>query len=114
MRKKFCNDHCVRIMRFHADGKRLYTAQQQPDIPGARYSACGVLIKFYLLCILFIRCDDSAADHIGMPTDIFCCRVQNDVYAKIERILKIRRHECIVDDGDEILSFCNFTYGSEI
>ena len=88
-----CRD-LERIVRMHAHpaGERAHSAQDQPAIEGRRNSAGRALNLTDAL--KNSRClfrDNSTAHHIGMATEIFRCRMHDEIRAEIERALHDRR-----------------------
>jgi len=66
-----CGDGAtVGVVRPHAQGQRLGSAQCQPRIHGPRHGACGVGNKLDAFSQRILKNDRDAADHITMAVEV--------------------------------------------
>ena len=88
-------------MSVHADGKRLDAADQQKRIERTEHTARGILNERELLREFLCADDCQSRDHIAVSAEIFRCAVYHNVRAERQRLLQIRRHECVIDDDEQ-------------
>ena len=86
-------------MAIEAHAKRLDSANQEEGIEGTEHRTHGILIECELFCDFFIVGHCKASHHIAMAAQVLGRRMHHDVGAKFQRTLQIRRHEGVIDNG---------------
>ena len=94
-------------MRVHANGQRLDSAQHQPRIERRENRAGSVLNELELLGVVFAFQHNDTADAVAVSVQILRRAVDHDVGAQLDRTLKVRTHERVVDDQSRISGFAN-------
>ena len=56
----------------------------------------------------------NTSDAVAVAVKILGCRVDDNVGAEIQRPLKVRGHECIVDDDATIVPMCKVANGADV
>src|SRR5947208_11829796 len=88
----------VSIMSLHAYRQCLSPAKHKKRVERREYRPDAVLDEPDPLSILFIVQSHEAANAIGVSVQVFRGRMDNNVYAVICRLLKVRGHESVVAD----------------
>ena len=84
-------------MRLHPDRQRLDSPKHQPGIEWRENRAGRVLDKLEALGIVFALQNGDAADAVAVAIEVLRGRMNNNIGAKLDRPLEVRRHERIVD-----------------
>ena len=90
-------DH-LRVARVlaHSQRERLRASHRQPGVVRPRNAADGVLRKAYLLVQRVVVRDRNAADDVAVAADVLRRRVDGDLRAERERLLKVGRRKGVV------------------
>ena len=87
-------------MLAHPQRERFCAAHRQPCVVRSGNAAGGVLLKSDLLVQRLVVGDGDAADDVAVTADILGRRMDHDLRAQRQRLLKIWRCERIVDRDD--------------
>ena len=90
----------VHRVPFHPELQRLETAQRQPAIERARHAAQCILQKPDRLEHRRVSRNHRALNQIRVSRQVLRHAVQHEVGAQIERLLKVRRREGVVDNDE--------------
>ena len=85
-------------MRFHPQGEGPHSAQHQPGIQRVDRSA-QVLVDSPLRRRQPLPAHQAAADHVGMPIEVFARRVNDPIRSEIERTLIEGRRHRVIDNN---------------
>src|SRR5713226_8907601 len=87
-------------MPLHSDRERLHPPQKQEAVERRWDGPNRVLVELRLRVDFLVGRHDRSSEHIAVSTEILCCTMKHHVRAEVKRILKVRTHESVVDDGD--------------
>src|SRR5580698_2297764 len=102
------------IVLFHANGQSLDAAQKQPAFERRQDGSGTFLNERKLLRLLRLGADHNTSQPIAVTIKKFRSRVDNHVSAEFNRMLKIWRHESVVDDHLNPMPMAEFADGTEI
>ena len=94
-------------MALHPQSERLYAAQHQEAVKGARNAPHRILQECELLAPWslppFVAHDRDAADHVRVAVQIFGRRMHDDVKAEFERPLHRRSGKRVIGHCNEVM-----------
>ena len=97
--KKGCDRQCASLLTLDARKERPHTSQRLIGVERRAHYAGYFSPSREVFRVLLPRCYDCAADDVGVTVEIFGCRVNDEIGAERDRLLKGRREESVVD-GD--------------
>jgi hypothetical protein len=97
--KKGCDRHCAALLTLDSRKERPYASQRLIGIERRAHNAGDFSPSREVFRVLFPRCDDCATYDVGVTVEIFGYRVDNEIGAQRDRLLKGRREESVVN-GD--------------
>ncbi len=110
-RQEFRYKSSVAIVLLHAHGKSLDAAQDQPAFERRKNRPGSFLHKGQLLGLLRNGAYNDSAQAVAVAVEEFCGGVHNHVGAQRDRLLKIWRHESVVDYQFYFLAAANLADG---
>jgi hypothetical protein len=105
---------CVLARALHAQVEGFDAPENQETILRTRDSATGILNEVESLRQFRILYNQTSVYYIRVAAYIFGGRVQHDIRAEIERVLQVRRGECIVNAHHDAVFFGDFTYCGDV
>ena len=104
----------IRIVLPHPHRERLGAARGEPAVERARNSAGGILNESDALGDVVAARDQHAADHVRMSIQVLRGRMEHDVGAELQGLLKDRCGKGVVDDKERFCFPCDFARRLEI
>src|SRR5207247_10879787 len=104
----------VRRVPLHAHREGLGSAEDEPRVEWAGHAAGRVLDERDTGAQILVRAGEASADHIGMATEIFGRRMQDEGGAEAERLLQIWAREGVVDDGAGLTAMGDLREGYDV
>src|ERR1700691_2060477 len=108
------NRNRVALMFAHTQRQGLYATQCEVAVKRTRHGASGILNEFQLVVKFLITRNNCTANNVTVPTQILGRAVHDDIGAKLQRALEVRRSKGIIDDVNEFMSFANSTNGFQL
>ena len=96
-REKIGDDAAVAVMDFHARGQSLHSAQHQPAFKWRKNRARAFLQESEFLGLLRLAANHYASQTIAMAVEKLRGGMDHHVRTQRQWLLKIRRHEGVVD-----------------
>src|SRR5258708_15941491 len=107
-RKIVSDSAAAAVVLLHANSQGLDAAQNQPALERRQNGSGGLLKKSKFLRLLGFGADHHTSQSVAVPVEEFRGGMDNHVGAKLDRTLKIRRPESVVDDDLNGVSVAKF------
>ena len=114
LRQEIRHRASVLFVLLHPDRERLHAAQHQPALERRQDSARALLHVRKCLGLLRLGRHQHAAQPVAVSVQEFRRRVHDDVGAERDRLLKIWRHERVVDAQLHALRMTNIGHRANI
>ena len=110
-----CDFQRVRAMPFHPQRQCFQSAERQETVEGSRDCADRILQERDLIGQLLIFTDNNdAADHVGMPVQIFRGGMDHHVEAGFDRSLNPGRSKGVIGNADDLFFARNLRDGLDV
>src|ERR1700744_3874994 len=90
------NSPAIQLVLLHANGQRFYPAQNEKALERRENSSRALLHKSIGLGMIRPGSHQHAPQAIAMPIEKLGGRMHDNIRAKLQRSLEVRRHESVV------------------